>query len=44
MTEGEKFQKYLEEKLATNELTLIILRQPCLLAAAGIAKRKAAGK
>ena len=44
VTEGEKFQKYLEEKLATNELTLIILRQPCLLAAAGIAKRKAAGK
>lgn len=44
VTEGEKFQKYLEEKLATNELTLIILRQPCLLAAAEIAKRKAAGK
>ena len=44
VAEGEKFQKYLEEKLATNELTLIILRQPCLLAAAGIAKRKAAGK
>ena len=44
VTEGEKFQKYLEEKLATDELTLIILRQPCLLAAAEIAKRKAAGK
>lgn len=44
VTEGEIFQKYLEEKLATNELTLIILRQPCLLAAAEIAKRKAAGK
>lgn len=43
VTEGEKFQKYLEEKLATDELTLIILRQPCLLAAAEIAKRKAAG-
>ena len=40
--DGEKIKSYLEEKLATNELTLIILKQPCLLAAANLAKMKKA--
>lgn len=37
----EKITEYLKEKLATNELTLIVLKQPCLLAAANLAKLKA---
>ena len=39
--DAEKITEYLREKLATNELTLIILKQPCLLAAANLAKMKA---
>lgn len=38
--EGAKFKEFLSEKLKTNELTLIVLRQPCLLAAANLAKMK----
>lgn len=37
----DKIKSYLEEKLATNETTLVILKQPCLLAAANLAKMKA---
>lgn len=40
--EGEQFKKYLQEKLATNETTLIVLKQPCLLSAANLAKLKKA--
>ena len=38
----ERTKEYLSEKLKTNELTLIALRQPCLLAAANLAKMKKA--
>ncbi len=38
--EGEKFKQYLREKLETNDSTVIVLRQPCLLAAANLAKLK----
>ena len=37
--DNAKFSEYLKEKLATNELTLIVLRQPCILAAANLIKR-----
>lgn len=40
--DSAKFKEYLSEKLKTNELTLIALRQPCLLAAANLAKMKKA--
>ena len=39
--EQAQFKAYLEEKLATNDITLIILRQPCILSAAAEIKRKA---
>ena len=40
--DGDKFKEYLRGKLAANETTLIVLRQPCLLAAANLAKLKKA--
>ena len=38
--DGDKIKSFLEEKLATNELSVVILKQPCLLAAANLAKMK----
>ncbi len=38
--DGEKIKSYLKEKMATNELTLIVLKQPCILASANLAKMK----
>ncbi len=39
--DAEKIENYLREKLATNELTVIILKQPCVLANSARAKGKA---
>ncbi len=39
--EKDAFVSYLKEKMASNETTLIVLRQPCILAMAQIAKKKA---
>ena len=39
--EAAQFKEFLAQKLNTNELTLIVLKQPCLLAAAQLAKMKA---
>ena len=36
-----EFKEYLEEKLASNDITLIVLRQPCIFVLADAAKRKA---
>ena len=39
--EGAQIKEFIAEKMKTNELTLVVLRQTCILAAAQLAKRKA---
>ena len=39
--EGAQIKEFISEKMKTNELTLVVLRQTCILAAAQLAKRKA---
>lgn len=39
--QAEEFKSYLADKLAGNDITLIVLRQPCIFVAAAEAKRKA---
>ena len=39
--DGEKFEKHLRERLASNELSVIVLRQPCVLVNSARAKGKA---
>ena len=36
-----QIKEFIAEKMKTNELTLVVLRQTCILAAAQLAKRKA---
>ncbi len=39
--QAKEFKEYLEAKLASDDITLIVLRQPCIFVAAAEAKRKA---
>ena len=40
--EAQALKQYIAEKLAANEITVIVVRQPCIFVAAAEAKRKAA--
>ncbi len=42
--DGEKIKKFISEKLSGNGLALVVLRQPCILAAANLAKLKQGGR